>query len=140
MFLCRFTELSVEPEKPRFLWDRDSARSAKRVRWVTRCALTQPTNCTFTYAVARFVYVNGEHWHGDFVAVRRVCCPPPPSSVGGQQATRAATPISCGVYRVRLGAPLIKNKYFRDGAPRCALWRCFQRHALSKTLCGWRYA
>jgi len=36
MFLYRFTELSVEPEKPRFLWDRDSARSAKRIRWVTR--------------------------------------------------------------------------------------------------------
>lgn len=83
MFLCRFTELSVEPEKPRFLWDRDSARSAKRVRWVTRCAQTQPTNCTFTYAVARFVYVNGEHWHGDFVAVRRVCCPPPALLRGG---------------------------------------------------------
>ena len=87
MFLYRFTELSVEPEKPRFLWDRDSARSAKRIRWVTR-----------------------------------------------------SDAISCGGYRVRLGAPLLRNKCLRDGAPRCVLWRCFQRHALSETLCGWRYA
>jgi len=63
MFLCRFTELSVEPEKPRFLWDRDSARSAKRIRWVTRsdapfpvgvigCAEVRPIAL---FSAARFV-------------------------------------------------------------------------------------